>query len=375
MANIPDARVRRFLEALDQVTGMEVVDCKEEVVSDNAGQVRLDFLVHVRLGDIGRDTVLGIEAKDTVYPRDAKKLVDTFAACAKYFAEADEVPVVVSTYLSDGAQKLLRDEGVNFFEVASGTLYYRHGLRHIDIRRESNEPAEERRIRSVFNGAREQVVHALLEHWRIEGDDAWLSGADLANLAETSPFTVSTTMKELERQSWVDMRGSGPTLRRRLSHPSLLLDAWADVWRQRLPREKRTRWYAYASGRGGIVDHMLERLANRDGWALTGAGAANAMAPHLTAVDRASIIVPPGVSKEWAAAMALEPAEKGANVTFVERTGASMMFGDTHPERPGSHLASRFVMYLDLLDGVGRNKELAAEFRSKALKLGEKIHG
>ncbi|MBA4061944.1 MAG: hypothetical protein C0470_16555 [Verminephrobacter sp.] len=227
----------------------------------------------------------------------------------------------------------------------------------------------------MFSGAREQVVHALLEHWRREGEEAWVSGAEIAEMAGTSPFTVSTTMQEFERQAWVDVTGSGPTLRRRLSRPELLLDAWAQVWKQRLPKETRTRWYAYAGGSGGIVDHMLERLAGRDGWLMTGAAAANAVVPHLMAIDRATIIVPPGVSKQWAADLKLEQAEKGSNVTFIERTGASLMFGDTNSERRGSRFASRFVMYLDLLDGVGRNKELAVEFRSRALKLGEMVSG
>ncbi|XHS80107.1 type IV toxin-antitoxin system AbiEi family antitoxin [Burkholderiaceae bacterium UC74_6] len=311
---------------------------------------------------------------DNVYPRDAQMLTVRFAARATYLVGIDEVPIVVATYLSDGAKKLLRDGDVNFYEVASGTLYFKHGLRHIDIQREGSGPAE-RKIRSVFNGAREQVVHALLEHWRREGGDAWVSGTDLAEMAETSPFTVSTTLQELERQAWVDVTGAGPTLRRRLSRPENLLDAWAQAWRQKLPSEKRTRWYAYANGRSGILDHMLSRLADFDGWALTGAGAANTVVPHLTAVDRVSIIVPPGLGKDWADDLKLEPAEKGANVTFIERTGASLMFGDSHPDRPGSRFASRFVMYLDLLDGVGRNKELATEFRSRALGLGAMVDG
>lgn len=375
MTNVADPRCRLFLEALDQIVGLQVAACEAEVPSDaEGGRLKLDFLVRARLGDEAQDTALAIEAKDTVYPRDAQKLMERFAERAKSLVGTDEVPVVVATYLSDGAQKLLRDGRVNFFDMTSGTLYFMHGPRHIDIQRESSEPAE-RKIRSVFNGAREQVVHALLEHWRREGSDAWVSGTDLAEMADTSPFTVSTTLQELERQAWVDVTGAGPTLRRRLSRPKLLLDAWAQAWKQRLTKEKRTRWYAYASSPGGIVDHMLERLAGLDGWAMTGAGAANAVVPHLTAVDRASIIVPPGLSKDWGARLKLEPAEKGANVTFIERTGAALMFGDTHPERPGSRFASRFVMYLDLLDGVGRNKELAAEFRNRALKLGEMANG
>lgn len=310
MANVPDPRVRLFLDALDQITGLQVVECRAEEPFEAEGKrLRLDFLVHVRLGDESRVTALGVEAMDNVYPRDAQMLTVRFAARATYLVGIDEVPIVVATYLSDGAKKLLRDGDVNFYEVASGTLYFKHGLRHIDIQREGSGPAE-RKIRSVFNGAREQVVHALLEHWRREGGDAWVSGTDLAEMAETSPFTVSTTLQELERQAWVDVTGAGPTLRRRLSRPENLLDAWAQAWRQKLPSEKRTRWYAYANGRSGILDHMLSRLADFDGWALTGAGAANTVVPHLTAVDRVSIIVPPGLGKDWADDLKLEPAER-----------------------------------------------------------------
>jgi hypothetical protein len=375
MANVTDPRVRRFLDALDQVVGLQVDACEVEAPFDaDAGQQKVDVLVHAHLGNEEQASVLLIEAKESVYPRDAQRLLEQFISRAQCSPVSREVPVVVATHLSEASKKLLREGHVNFFEVNSGALFYRHGLRHIDIQRQSSEPAE-RKIRSVFNGAREQVVHALLEHWRREGSDAWVSGAELAAMAGTSAFTVSTTMQELERQAWVDVTGAGPTLRRRLNHPERLLDAWAQVWKQRLPKESRTRWYAYASGPGGIVDLMLERLADREGWAMTGAGAANAVIPHLTAVDRVSIIVPPGIGKEWAAGLKLEPAEKGANVTFIERTGASLMFADTHPERPGSCFASRFVMYLDLLDGVGRNKELAAEFRRRALNLGEMADG
>lgn len=364
-----------FLDALDQVVGLQVVASEVEVPLTAKGvRLRLDFRVRVLLGDEQKDTALAIEVTDTVYPRDARELTERFAARAESLLGADEVHVVVATHLSAGAQKMLREGRVNFFDMASGTLYFRNGRRHIDIQRENSEPAA-RKIRSIFNGAREQVVHALLEHWRRDGSDAWVAGTDLAKMANTSPFTVSKTLQELERQAWVDVTGAGPTLRRRLSRPELLLDAWAQAWKHRLSREKRTRWYVYASGPSGIVDYMLERLAGFDGWAMTGAGAANAVVPYLTAVDRAYIIVPPRLSSEWGARLRLEPADKGANVTFIERTGAALMFGDTPLDRPGSRFASRFVTYLDLLDGVGRNKELAAEFRSRALNLGELVDG
>jgi len=47
-----------------------------------------------------------------------------------------------------------------------------------------------------------------------------------------------------------------------------------------------------------------------------------------------------------------------------ERGGASLLFQDRHPEYP-SYFASPFILYLDLLDGRGRNKELAQHVREK----------
>lgn len=52
MPNVSDARVQRFLNALDEVAGLSVVDCKEEEPFEAEGRrQRLDFLVHAHLGD------------------------------------------------------------------------------------------------------------------------------------------------------------------------------------------------------------------------------------------------------------------------------------------------------------------------------------
>lgn len=172
-------------------------------------------------------------------------------------------------------------------------------------------------------------------------------------------------MQELEREGWVDATGAGPGLRRRLVKPEALLDAWADDWVSR--KESRSRWHVHA--RSNPIDTVLSKLASYEGWALTGAAAANAVVPHLTLVDRVQVIVPPGQAEAWAEQLLFKPAEKGSNVVFVEREGASLMFLDEHPERPGSRFASKFIQYLDMLDGYGRDKELAEEFRRRALRM------
>ncbi|MDI4635853.1 hypothetical protein J7U46_22495 [Pelomonas sp. V22] len=365
--------VQDFLAALQAATGSELIDQKDEVAFDD--RQRLDALLRVRMPNHPDIVPIAVEAEDATYPRDARRLVEFLKAfnAQGTHDRPPAAPVVVANYLTGTARDVLRECGVNYFEASSGTLFFRFGTWLIDIERPSKR-ALDRKIGSVFTGAREQVVHALLMHWHRAGARAWLAGNELANLAETSAFTVSKTLQELEKHEWVEATGTGPSQRRRLKNPAGLLDAWGDEWMRRARSEPRTRWYTYAGGRGGIVDRMLEKLENRQGWAISGTAAANARVPHLTAVDRVLVIVPPGLSLPWAEGMALEPADKGSNITFVERTGTSLQFLDEQAERPKSRFASPFIQYLDLLDGVGRNKELAREYRSQIFKLEERDH-
>jgi hypothetical protein len=60
----------------------------------------------------------------------------------------------------------------------------------------------------------------------------------------------------------------------------------------------------------------------------------------------------------------LKSAERGGNVILIEREGASLLFRNAVTEYP-SHFVSPFIMYLDLLSGLGRNKELAERLLNK----------
>jgi hypothetical protein len=204
------------------------------------------------------------------------------------------------------------------------------------------------------------VVHALLVN-----RNKWVAGNELAEMSGISPYTSSKVLQELERREWCESTGAGPTLRRRLTKPKQLLEAWAADWTKR--KEKRTRWYAFTERPNLLLDHLtyqIDKAGVSFDWAFTGAVAANVYAPLLTSVDTAEIIVPLGHAEELARKIGLKPADKGANVTFVERDGASLLFRESFPDYP-SYFASPFIFYLDLLDGRGRNKELAQHVLEK----------
>jgi hypothetical protein len=112
------------------------------------------------------------------------------------------------------------------------------------------------------------------------------------------------------------------------------------------------------------LTHRIDEAGVSFDWAFTGTAAANVYAPLLTSVDTVEIIVRPGHAEQLAKSLRLKPADQGANITLVERDGASLLFRDSHPDY-SSYFSSPFILYLDLLDGRGRNKELAQHVLEK----------
>jgi hypothetical protein len=364
--------VNQFIRELSQVTQMaEVQGSAGAQVEYRIGGKRfhLDFKVRMAL-PIGGHVDLAIEAFKDGYPRDVRLAVERLLGFKAAHAGSN-VPIelcVIAGYLSSGSRKDLEKAGINYFD-GTGSMRFAHRSTLI-VKDLGPRVRATPRPMKLFAGAREQVIHALLEHWRATGGGKFVSGTDIALRAQTSNYTVSQTMQELEREDWVESSGSGPAQRRRLTNPGALLDAWAAEWISR--REKVTRWYGY-SPNSNLTDRVLWHFTNspEPGWALTGAAAANAVLAHLTNVDRVQVIVPPGRADALGRELKLKQVDKGANFVFVERVGASLMFLDEYPERLNSRFSSRFIQYLDLLDGYGRNKDLAREYRRKVLRIEE----
>ncbi|CAM2171849.1 conserved hypothetical protein [Paraburkholderia sacchari] len=315
----------------------------------NAPGVDLALLINAA----GKSAEVAVEVLRYAYPRDVQGAVwklDEYKLASP--RPQDLILLVAAESLSPGARGLLRKRGIGYFE-RNGNLHlsWRNWL--INIER-PDLPSARREATALFTDSRERAVHALLVKRK-----EWLTGSELAELSGTSSYTCSMVLQELERREWCESSGAGRTLRRRLSEPRQLLDAWAEHWKKR--KERRSRWYTFTERSNLLLTNLTERIDKANvpfDWAFTGAAAANIYAPLLTSVDTAEVIVAPDHAEKLADVIGLKPAEKGANVTLVERDGASLLFRERLPEYP-SYFASPFILYLDLLDGRGRNKELA----------------
>jgi hypothetical protein len=311
---------------------------------------RGDLLLTLLAG--GESADIAVETLRHAYPRDIREAVWKLDEYKLASRQENLITLVAAESLSPGARELLRKRGISYFE-RNGNLYlrWRHWL--INIQRPEQTSAR-KEITTLFTGSRERVVHALLMHRK-----DWLTGSELAQMAHTSSYTCSMVLQELERREWCESSGAGRTLRRQLTKPRQLLDAWAEHWTKR--KEQRSRWYMFAERPDLILTqltHEMDKAGVSFDWAFTGTAAANVYAPLLTRVDAAEIIVPPAHAERLAKTLNLKPADKGANVTLVERDGASLLFRDVLPAY-SSCFATPFILYLDLLDGRGRNKELA----------------
>ncbi|MEO6918650.1 MAG: type IV toxin-antitoxin system AbiEi family antitoxin [Collimonas sp.] len=363
--NFNESLVEQFVQVFEDATGSKISDERQFELAFQRpdGMRRLDL--QLRVESPAEELFLAIEILRDGYPRDVRNAVWQLEEyrLSRHDVLREMLPIVIAEHLSTGAREILRERNIGYFD-ASGSLFLKHKQWLINVDRAAKS-ARVRRAGSLFTGAREQVIHALLHS---SMHQQWLTGLEISHLAETSAYTVSLTMQELERLEWVESQGSGRNLRRRLVQPGKLLDAWSEAWRTR--EEAKTRWYAYAPNPKELLSTITGKLDREslDDWAFTGAAAANVVAPLLTHVETAELIVSPGLAARYAQALDLKPADKGWNVTLVERGGASMLFRRQHPELP-SWFASTFIQYLDLQDGRGRNKELATHLRTNILKI------
>lgn len=309
----------------------------------------------------GEDARLIFQVVGHVYPRDIRQMKHQLQSVGDGSRHnVQQYPVLLAEELSPGARKSLKDAGIGFFD-ASGSMYLNIRSWVVDVERPATRKS--RRPSSLFTGARESVVHAVLHAWWVAQDrpvdEQWIVGLDIAKSAGTSPFTVSQTLQELERREIVVSSGSGPHQRRRLVEPTLLLQEWATAWQQRRENTLQCYWYAPGSLMDGLADKLFQAPVF---WAFTGAAAANETFSRLTSVDRVQVVVDEGWASRFALQIEAEEVSKGANVVFIERTGASCLFSQARNDGRSS-VTSPFIQYLDLLDGYGRHKELAQELQ------------
>lgn len=313
---------------------------------------------------LGQDKVtLLVEQKKTLFPRDVKQLLwkvrDIPRGQSRTGEKRRAVSCLIAESISPGAKDLLREEGVGYYE-SGGSLFLPAGKIYVYV--EKPPPKSQlKSMRSLFSGRSAQVLHTVLNR---HGD--WLGVSEAAEDAQVSPATASSVLMELERFDWVESRGQGPGKKRQLLQPGALLDAWEQQLAVMRPLALR-RYFVPSVRAGELLERFAEACASNNAeYAITHETAGQLYAPFLTSVSQVHCLLLASPAA-YAALESLEArvVDQGANLTVsgVKSTG-EMLFREKVRDL---WLASPVQVYLDLMRGEGRARDLAKHLRRERI--------
>jgi hypothetical protein len=269
------------------------------------------------------------------------------------------LPLLVAESISPGAKELLRSERVGYYD-SGGSLYLPAPGAYLYIDKPPPK-ALAKSVRTLFTGRRAQVLHALLVRHQ-----KWFGVTELAQQATVSPATASQVLTELERFDWLVARGQGPGKERHLREPAALLDAWAKQLATIRPSPVR-RYYVP----GTKADTLATRIgqvfdAHEVQYAISHEAAAQRYAPFISHVSQVRVRVLIGANADAAIGdLDARVVNEGANLGVIEaKSSGELLFRE---QIDGLWLASPIQIYLDLLRGEGRSKEMAEHFRKERI--------
>ncbi len=351
---IEHALINQLLHLLRELPDVHAELAQSELLVQATG--RVDAQIDLRVA--GRSIVLLVEAKKSVYPRDVRQALWHLKSSHNGHC-ADVQRLLIAESISPGAKELLRAERIGYFD-SGGSLFLPATGAYVYIDKPVPKTLE-KSARSLFSGRRSQVLYAILLH-----HEQWFGVVEVAERAQVAPSTASDVLSELERFDWLVSRGQGPSKERHLREPSALLDAWAkQLATQRAPVLHRFFVPGLKS------DVLIERLgemfdAHQVAYAVSYEAAAQRYAPFLSGISQVRVRLLPGISAETAMAeLGARVVNEGANLAVIEtKSAGELLF---RQNVGGVWLASPLQVYLDLLRGEGRAKELAEYLRKERI--------
>lgn len=350
--------ITNFVDALRELPEVEA-DLDHWEPASRQGDHGYDAQVDLHVA--GKSFVLLIEAKKAVFPRDVRQVLWQFreASQGRSAGQEESFSLLVAESISPGAKELLRSERVGYYD-SGGSLYLPAKGAYLYIDKPPPKTLA-KSVRSLFSGRRSQVLHALLVRHR-----EWFGVTDLAQQAMVSPATASQVLSELERFDWLTARGQGPAKQRHLREPAALLDAWAKQLAAIRPPNLR-RYYVPGTKADALEARIGQVFDAHDvEYAVSHEAAAQRYAPFLSNVSQVRARVLSGMNADAALGeLNARLVSEGANFGVIEaKSPGELLFRE---RAGGLWLASPIQIYLDLLRGEGRAKEMAEHFRKERI--------
>ena len=336
------------------------------VSTEQCVPIRKDHVVHeadavVKITVNGEPHTLLIEAKKSLFPRDAREAVWQVRKLQDLLRDTqgiEALPLIASGAISDGAREFLQNEGVSYFDDGGSIFLTDKSLFVLRDKPASKEAT--RTERSLFTGRRAQVLMGLFQE-----PQSWHRVQDLSEKTFASTATVSQVFTELQRREWVSVRGNGPKKERKLVRPSELLDAWVkNVTASARPRLRR--FYVPSLKAEELMLKINQVCESKSiAYAITGEWAAQLYSPFLSSIGQVRLRFPNDRKlSELTSELKAREVNEGSNLAVIDASYGDLLFRERERE---VWLANTIIVYLDLLQGEGRAKEMANHLRSERI--------
>ena len=353
--------IERFVDALRELPEIEANLHHQGSISEHGARMSG---IQVDLRVAGKSFILQIEARRGVFPRDVRQVIWQFREASRPRNNKDgdsEAPLslLVAESISPGAKELLKSECVGYYD-SGGSLFLPAPGAYLYIERPPPKILE-KSVRALFSSRRAQVLHAILVRHQ-----EWFGVNDLAQQAMVSPATASQVLTELERFDWLVSRGQGPSKERHLREPAALLDAWTKHLAGTRPPPMR-RYYVPGMKADSLVDQIGDVFGRHEvQYAVTAEVAAQHYAPFLSNVSQVRARVLSGPNTDAAISdLGARVVNDGANFAVIEaKSSGELLYRE---KIGGLWFASPIHIYLDLLRGEGRAKEMAEHLRQEKI--------
>ena len=340
----PATLERRAVEAL-----REVLPAFRVTKERPTKQTTWDLTVVVGSGKTARRIL--VECKSVGEPRYLAQAITVLTLATRQAPRS--YPLVAAPYLGPEGQRLCREAGVGYLDLA-GNAFLRFDGVLVDRRSGERPPRAKARLRRLFSPKSSRILRVLLE----QPDQEWTL-ARLATEAAISVRTAHLVINALEEKAFVDKR-RGAT---RLEKPAALLDLWAENYR--LDQHRRQTFYSFVrSPRELAAKLAAQATGKRVSLALTLHAGAALVAPFVRYTDVHAYVG--GDIARLAKALDLRPVETGGNVRLLTPNDEGVFYRTQAIE--GIPVVCNTQLYLDLLHYPGRGREAAEELRRQKLR-------
>jgi len=261
------------------------------------------------------------------------------------------VSILLSSYLSDKKQTMLRENGIGFID-SLGNAWIETDTILID--RRGNKPDQAfsltKKGQNIFSDKATLVSRLLF-------NGAQRGVREISSTLETlgfslSPGYVSKVIASLTEERYIKQGSQGAYLINR----ELFLEDWVSVYKRKKARETREGWYCPSSNVEELAFHIGSQISEHG--VLTDRAGSYFYDQHVSFESVDVIVRDRKGVQELLRALNAKPVDRGANINLIDPYyRVSAFFGIQ--KMGGVHVASNLQLYLDLSCQPKRGLEAA----------------